>query len=116
MSIIVKNMKTSELIAFYNANSGKKAIKKFRDRATAEARVQELLPHPAVAELKGKRASQVVEILKGGKVTVKELMKHFDTEYKNVTGDLFVIRKAGIPLKKERMPSGEYAFSLAMAS
>ena len=34
---------TSELVAFYNQHAGDKPIKKFRDRATAEARVNKLL-------------------------------------------------------------------------
>lgn len=39
----VTTAKTAELVAFYNANSGKTAIKKFSDRATAEKRVAELI-------------------------------------------------------------------------
>lgn len=39
-----------ELVRFYNEHSGKPAIKKFRDRLTAEARVLALLPKaPPVA-------------------------------------------------------------------
>lgn len=105
----VKTATTAELVKFYNANSGKDAIKKFRDRATAEARVEALLPK---VELKGKRSAEVLDMLKGGKVTVKEMMAHFDTEYKNITGDLFALRKAGVPVVRERMPSGQYAFSI----
>ena len=39
----VKSATSAELVAFYNANSGKPAIKKFSDRATAEKRVAALL-------------------------------------------------------------------------
>jgi predicted DNA-binding WGR domain protein len=42
-SINTATAKTSELVDFYNANSGKSQIKKFADRATAEKRVNELL-------------------------------------------------------------------------
>ena len=107
--INVKAATTAQLIAYYNANSGKDPVKKFRDRATAEARVTAILP-PAP---KGKRVEEVLELLQGGKVTVKEMMAHFDTVYKNITGDLFTIRKAGIKLVKERTPNGDFAFSIA---
>ncbi len=42
-SINVTTAKTAELVAFYNANSGKPAIKKFADRKTAEIRVTDLV-------------------------------------------------------------------------
>ena len=38
------NMTTAELVTFYNTNSGKPAIKKFSDRATAEKRCAALPP------------------------------------------------------------------------
>lgn len=41
--IDVTTATTSELVAFYNEHSGDNPIKKFRDRATAEARVTKLL-------------------------------------------------------------------------
>lgn len=40
--IDIKNAKTSELVSFYNRHSGRN-IKKFQDRATAEARVAALI-------------------------------------------------------------------------
>lgn len=42
--IDIKNSSTAELVKFYNANSGRPAIKKFRDRADAEKRVASLAP------------------------------------------------------------------------
>lgn len=43
MTIDVKNSKTTELVAWYNAHSGNKPIKKFVNRATAEMRCAALL-------------------------------------------------------------------------
>lgn len=40
--INVKTATAAELVAYYNANSGKAAIKKFADRKTAEKRVAAL--------------------------------------------------------------------------
>lgn len=40
--IDIKNAKTAELVSFYNRHSGRN-IKKFQDRATAEARVAALI-------------------------------------------------------------------------
>jgi hypothetical protein len=42
--IDVKTAKTSELVAYYNAHSSNKPIKKFVDRKTAEQRVAALVP------------------------------------------------------------------------
>lgn len=42
-SINVSAASTAELLAFYNANSGKDAVKRFSDRKTAERRVAALL-------------------------------------------------------------------------
>lgn len=42
MNTEVKSMTTAELVAYYNAHSGRPAIKKFQDRATAERRVREI--------------------------------------------------------------------------
>lgn len=42
--INVKTAPTAELVAYYNAHSGKSPIKKFADRQTAEKRVAALLP------------------------------------------------------------------------
>lgn len=49
---------TAELVAFYNAHSGKPAIKKFENRAKAEARCAALLatPKPAPAKKAPKSA------------------------------------------------------------
>jgi len=40
----VTKAKMAELVTYYNANSGKPAIKKFADRKTAERRVAALVP------------------------------------------------------------------------
>jgi hypothetical protein len=39
----IKSASTAELLAFYNANSGREEVKRFADRATAEKRVRFLL-------------------------------------------------------------------------
>ena len=56
-TINVKTAATSELVAFYNAHSGKPAIKKFADRATAEKRVAALLE--TLAPVKASLAERV---------------------------------------------------------
>lgn len=53
----VPNTATADLVAFYNANSGRPAIKKFADRNTATRRVLELLatmPAPKAAPVAAK--------------------------------------------------------------
>lgn len=42
----IKKASTAELLAFYNANSGREPVKRFADRATAEKRVRFLLDRP----------------------------------------------------------------------
>jgi hypothetical protein len=121
----VHTAKTSELIAFYNANSGRDPIKKFTDRKTAEARVQALVdyiamttPAPAAeptesvkpkrerkpakaakvkAEkvVKSRRRDKVYAILVEDCVTVAYLAKQLKTVERNIQGDLFFLRKEG---------------------
>jgi hypothetical protein len=43
INIDIKSASTADLVKFYNENSGSKHILKFRDRATAEQRVAELI-------------------------------------------------------------------------
>ncbi len=45
--IDVTTAKMNELVAYYNAHSGKSPIKKFADRKTAEKRVSALVPAKA---------------------------------------------------------------------
>jgi len=90
-TINTNTAKTAELVAFYNANSGKPAIKKFSDRATAEKRVAELLktlkptatkssPAERVAENRARRIKIIVPVEETGK---RSLAKKRYAMYKN---------------------------------
>lgn len=64
ISINIETSSTEELLAFYNANSGTKALASFKDRADAEKRVAELVDaHNELAggasKGKGKKAAPV---------------------------------------------------------
>lgn len=59
-AINTKTAKTSELVAFYNAHSDK-PVKKFTDRATAEARVTALLKTLKPAKPAKANRSNVIE-------------------------------------------------------
>lgn len=116
----VQTAKTSELIAFYNANSGRDPIKKFTDRKTAEARVQALVDHIAmtapkveesikpkrdrkpkaekpakVEKVRVRRRDKVYAILVEDCVTIAYLAKQLKTVERNIQGDLFFLRKEG---------------------
>lgn len=121
----VQTAKTSELLAFYNAHSGRPAIKKFTDRKIAEARVQALIDHIAMTapapvaepiesvkskrdrkpkaekaakvavEKKSRRRDKVYAILVEDCVTVAYLAKQLKTVERNIQGDLFFLRKEG---------------------
>lgn len=115
----VQTAKTSELLAFYNANSGRPAIKKFTDRKIAEARVQALLDAQAVTAPKveestkkpkrdrkpkvekavkvkaPRRRDKVYAILVEDCVTIAYLAKQLKTVERNIQGDLFFLRKEG---------------------
>jgi hypothetical protein len=70
--IDINKSTTAELVAFYNANSGKSPIRKFADRKTAEARCAALIP----ATTKKKTGGSVTKVIVNG------------TEYKS-TGAAF---------------------------
>lgn len=69
INIDIKASSASELVKFYNANSGSKPIKKFSDRATAEKRVAELIT--AHNELAGGSSKDTV-VKKAVKAAAKE--------------------------------------------
>ena len=147
----VKNAKTSELLAEFNARrTATIQIKKFTDRATAEKRMTDILiaemdvidlsaplidesrlAAPVEAEVKAdkpkrdrkpaaaaksdkpKRADLVLAILqKKGGASIESLAAHFDTVYKNITGDLYNLRKQGHDVVKTRV-DGENVFTVA---
>lgn len=88
-------MTIKELTAYYNELTGK-SIKKFSQKSIAMQRIIAILPKvpttPKTTKKKG-RILDVYECLKGNDWTIASLMKHFDTNYKNITGDLHRIRR-----------------------
>jgi hypothetical protein len=75
--IDIKTAKTSALVDFYNAHSGRPAIKKFVDRATAEKRVAALALQlqlaPIVAEVREESEANAAT-LKVAKAKFKQLL------------------------------------------
>lgn len=60
-TIDIKSATTAELLAFYNANSGKDPVKRFSDRKSAERRVSDLLaaiPTPVQNDTPRRKAEQ----------------------------------------------------------
>jgi len=57
--IDVTKATSAELVAYYNAHSGKSPIKKFADRKTAEKRVAALVPKKTKTKEKGTPRSAV---------------------------------------------------------
>jgi hypothetical protein len=102
------------LVDLYQELTGK-SIKKFDSKAKGIARLEKLiaeLPDEApeaeevqaeeeapAAKPKSKktpgRTAQVVEIIRSRPASVNFLVEHFGTSYKNITGDLYLIRNRG---------------------
>lgn len=59
--IDVTKASSAELVAYYNAHSGKSPIKKFADRKTAEKRVAALIPAKKSKEKTTPRSAVVVD-------------------------------------------------------
>lgn len=106
----------ADLVALYKELTGK-TIKKFDSKPKGVARIEKLLAErkaqheeeieaegeteeaadekPKAPRSKGGRTAEVVKMLREKPYTTQELMDHFDTKYKNVTGDLYLIRNRG---------------------
>lgn len=115
----VNEMSGPELVAEYNRLTGK-SIKKFSTKADGIKAVNKALdaavigdekPAPKKGKVKPapKKAKKVrddeprdgvmITMMRGGhEFTIKQFMAQFNTEYKNITGSLFNIRKTGAGL------------------
>jgi hypothetical protein len=119
----LSTMSLADLAVMYNELTGK-SIKKFDSKAKGIARIQKVLadmkashddeldgqddPAPKAEETSqattektergpraGNRTVEVVELLRMQATTVPEMVEFFDTKYKNITGDLYLIRNRG---------------------
>jgi cell wall-associated NlpC family hydrolase len=96
--------KTSELVAFYNANvPAEKVIKKFADRATAESRVSELVAELSKAEKETKAASKKAE--KAGDIGHRE-----GTDRRTTKRGTAADRKEQGEIVKTRLAEGKCPF------
>lgn len=116
-------MTVKQLTDNYNAISGKPPVKKFASKAEAIKRLLALNPERKIAKApaKGKkkatvekapvkakakvkktqpvkkmsrgRVDEIANLLRAKHYTIPQLMAKFDTVYKNITGDLYMIRK-----------------------
>lgn len=78
-TIDIKSASAAELLAFYNANSGKNPVKRFSDRKTAERRVGELLaamPAKKVEAASPDRAAAIAESWKNKDVAARRAARH----------------------------------------
>lgn len=94
----LNEMTGPQLTAYYNELTGK-SIKKFSTKKLGIKAIEKVLPtvddKPAKknAQSNNERTVQVLDVLRKKEMTVADLMEMFSTKYKNITGDLFDIRK-----------------------
>lgn len=118
----LNEMTIAELTATYNELSGK-SVKKVDSKAKGIAKIEKLIAEQApkkpakpakvkkvktegerkIAEADAERQGKVLELLRKGEHSIKGLQAIFNTTYKNITGNLFYIRKG----KGETMVEGE---------
>lgn len=133
----IKTKTTAELVAFYNAHSGRPVIKKFSDRPTAEKRVSDLVKArtmyaKAAPAAKANGASRgivragsnrmkVLNALDGKTATAETLMKavygsaskeHRGPLMMVINGLTVVLAANGRTMKKERIDGTTY-FSIS---
>lgn len=106
MTIDTNTAKTSELVAFYNKHIGevagnRKPVKKFKDRKTAEDRVEELMGHLGIrpddkATKKSRKDALVAKVLEifeaKGKVKVDDAAVKLGADEKQIRGCIDQLR------------------------
>ncbi len=69
----------------------------------------------AATEVRNAKITKRVDVIKalletGERVTVETLMAKFHTSYKNITGDFYQLRKAGVEISKIRVDGRTFFF------